>query len=268
MARIIYKEGQEGQNRLDCIEGIEIEMMNGQYALIYPKYAELPLLNFDKIDDWETKALTQIEALKVEDNTRVMDELLALGSSAAEFVRQFKSDIYGQFNTPTLLVALEIIYQREDINAIANIIEGADFLEENVDVTSCSYYNQVGMWVASGCGGFASADGLNNSHLCVPTIVYKKPQTVYMVTSERAEKEDLQSLIDETKLFASFDDAKEYAKRKCEEVLKIFGVTKDNVKVEESEKENPEEVYSIHSNFLYSSREWDIWVTIQKKEIQ
>lgn len=102
----------------------------------------------------------------------------------------------------------------------------------------------------------------------VPTTVYKKPQTVYMVTSERAEKEDLQSLIDETKLFASFDDAKEYAKRKFEEVLKIFGVTKDNVKVEESEKENSEELYSIHSNFLYSGHEWDIWVTIQEKEIQ
>lgn len=45
-------------------------------------------------------------------------------------------------------------------------------------------------------------------------------------------------------------------------------ITKDNVKVEESEKENSEELYSIHSNFLYSGHEWDIWVTIQEKEIQ
>lgn len=29
MARIIYKEGLEGQNRLECIEGIEIELLNG-----------------------------------------------------------------------------------------------------------------------------------------------------------------------------------------------------------------------------------------------
>ena len=268
MAKIIYKKGFEGQNKLDCIEGIEIEMMNGQYALIYPKYAELPLLNFDKIDDWETKALTQIEAMKVEDNTRVMDELLALGSSAAKFVRQFKSDIHGLFNLPTLLAAMEIIYQREDINAIANIIEGADFLEENVDVTSCSYYNQVGMWVASGCGGFVSADGLNNSHLCVPTIVYKKQQTVYMVTSERGTQEDAHNLVDEIKIFENLDNAKTYAKRKFEDVLKMFDVTKDDVRVEEADKENFEEVYSIHANFLHRCTEWDVWVLIQKKEIE
>lgn len=39
MARIVYKEGLEGQNRLECIEGIEIGLLNGQKALIYPKYA-------------------------------------------------------------------------------------------------------------------------------------------------------------------------------------------------------------------------------------
>ena len=268
MARIVYKKGLEGHNRLEYIEGIEIDMMNGQSALIYPKYANLPLLKFDKIDDWETKALTQTEALKVGDNTRVMDDLLALGSSAAEFVRQFKSDLYGRFNMPTLLAALEIIYQRDDINALANIIEGADFLEENVDVTSCSRYNQVGMWVASGCGGFVSADNLDYSHLCVPTVVYKKPQTLYMVTSERAEKKDLNGLMDETKLFANFEDAKEYAKCKFEEVLKFFNVTKDAVRVEEREKENTEELYFIYSNFRHHGTEWYVWVSIQKKEIE
>lgn len=38
MARIIYKEGSEGQNTLESIEGIEIDLLNGQKALIYPKY--------------------------------------------------------------------------------------------------------------------------------------------------------------------------------------------------------------------------------------
>lgn len=169
MAKIVYKKGLEGQNKIDCIEGIEIEMMNGQCALIYPKYADFPTTS-----------------------------------------------------VPT------IVYKKRRMRKVSSWMTDAS----------------------------------------VPTTVYKKPQTVYMVTSERAEKEDLQSLIDETKLFASFDDAKEYAKRKFEEVLKIFGVTKDNVKVEESEKENSEELYSIHSNFLYSGHEWDIWVTIQEKEIQ
>ena len=40
MAKIIYKKGCEGQNNLSSIEGIEIELLNGQKVLIYPKYAE------------------------------------------------------------------------------------------------------------------------------------------------------------------------------------------------------------------------------------
>ena len=34
MAKIIYKVGCEGQNELSCIEGIEIELLNSQKALI------------------------------------------------------------------------------------------------------------------------------------------------------------------------------------------------------------------------------------------
>lgn len=40
MARIIYKDGCEARKRLECIEGIEIDLLNGQKALIYPKYSE------------------------------------------------------------------------------------------------------------------------------------------------------------------------------------------------------------------------------------
>ena len=39
MVKIVYKEGKEGQNKLSSIEGIEINLINGQKALIYPKYA-------------------------------------------------------------------------------------------------------------------------------------------------------------------------------------------------------------------------------------
>lgn len=172
MAKVIYKEGQEGQNRLDCIEGIEIELLNGQKALIYPKYANLHLMDYERIDDWIAKPITEIEALKVTDSKEATDELLALGSSAAEFVRQFKSDLYGQFNIPTLLLALEIISQLEDINALAKTIKGADLLKENVDVSSCSRDNRFSMWIVNGSGGFATVDSLDYSCACVPTIVY------------------------------------------------------------------------------------------------
>lgn len=48
MARIIYKEGCEGQNTLESIEGIEIDLFNGQKALIYPRYSEEVMIPGDK----------------------------------------------------------------------------------------------------------------------------------------------------------------------------------------------------------------------------
>lgn len=176
MAKVIYKEGQEGQNRLDCIEGIEIELLNGQKALIYPKYAERALLENERIDDWGAKPMTEIEALKVEDSASATDELLALDSSAAKFVRQFKSDVYGQFNMPTLLAAMEIIYQQEDINALAETIEGAGLLKEDAFVSSCSRCFQLNRWVVNGVNGLTYGFIYNyvsfNPCVCVPTIVY------------------------------------------------------------------------------------------------
>lgn len=172
MAKIIYKEGFEGLNTLKSIEGIEIELLNGQCALIYPKYADAPLLGKERIDDWGEKPMTEIEALKVENSASATDKLLALDSSAAKFVRQFKSDVYGQFNIPTLLAALEITHQLEEINELAETIEGADLLEEGVDVSSCSRCSRGSWWIASGGSGFAAYYGLSGSYVFVPAIVY------------------------------------------------------------------------------------------------
>lgn len=174
MARIVYKKGFEGQNKLECIEGIEIDMSNGQYALIYPKYEDLPLLYNRSINEWKAKAMTQIEALNTEDNVSATDELLSFDSSAAKFVRQFKSDVYGHFNLPTLLAAMEIIYQREDINALAETIEGAELLEEFIHVSSCFRCGLGSRWIANGFSRFADVDVLHNSYACVPTITYRK----------------------------------------------------------------------------------------------
>lgn len=173
MAKVIYKEGQEGQNRLDCIEGIEIELLNGQCALIYPKYADAPLLGKERIDDWGAKPMTEIEALKVENSASATDELLALDSSAAKFVRQFKSDVYGQFNMPTLHASMELQHQKVDIDALAETIGGADLLGDfGCGAWSCSRCCKTRGWVANGGSGFASYGYLCSSFLAVPTIVY------------------------------------------------------------------------------------------------
>ena len=83
MAKIIYKKGMEGQNKLSCIEGIEIELLNGQKALIYPKYAEKQMLKSEQIIKWGAGKETEIEALKVTDTTLATQQLFALDSSAA-----------------------------------------------------------------------------------------------------------------------------------------------------------------------------------------
>ena len=174
MARIIYKEGLEGQNRLECIEGIEIELLNGQKALIYPKYAEKWMLPNDKIASWDAKQTHEVEALKKKDNLLATEALLKCGSPAAEYVSNFRSDKYGIFGLPTLFAAMEIQDQRNDIDALAKTIEDADLLRDfDSDVWSCSRYGKGSIWVAYGGNGFAGNSGLYCSRLAVPIVLYR-----------------------------------------------------------------------------------------------
>lgn len=174
MARIIYKKGLEGQNRLECIEGIEIELLNGQKALIYPKYAEKVMLPEDKISSWDAKKTSEIEALKKEDNLWATGALLRCGSPAAEYVSNSRFDKYGIFALPTLLSAMELQDQKNDIDELAEAIEGADLLRDfDSDVWSCSRYGEGSSWVAYGGNGFAGISGLYCSRLAVPVVLYK-----------------------------------------------------------------------------------------------
>ena len=67
MARLIYKEGFEDQNKLEYIEGIEIDLLNNYKALIYPKYAELTFFlgQRKKIDNWDEPELNEFLSFKV-----------------------------------------------------------------------------------------------------------------------------------------------------------------------------------------------------------
>nr|DAH39151.1 MAG TPA: hypothetical protein [Caudoviricetes sp.] len=173
MARIIYKKGLEGQNRLECIEGIEIELLNGQNALIYPKYAQLPLLTEKNIESWDAKSASEIEALKKYKNLWATGVLLKRGSPAAEFVSNFHSDKFGIFGLPTLLAAMELQHQKEDIDALAETIEEADLLRDFTNnVWSCSRYSEYHGWIAHGDYGFASDNVLYGAGLAVPVILY------------------------------------------------------------------------------------------------
>lgn len=174
MARIIYKNGCEGQNRLACIEGIEIDLFNGQKALVYPKYAEKELLDLDKISQWHAKGQTEIEALKDTDALGNTAALHAAGSPAAEFVSRFRSDAHGLFSLPSLVAAMEIQDQKKEIDALAETIDGADLLRDfTSNVWSCSRSNAGYGWFASGGSGCASSYNLYYSFLAVPLVLYR-----------------------------------------------------------------------------------------------
>ena len=68
---------------MSSIEGIEIELLNGQKALIHPRYAERKMLTREQISKWSAKDETEIEALKVTDTTLATQQLFALDSPAA-----------------------------------------------------------------------------------------------------------------------------------------------------------------------------------------
>lgn len=173
MAKIIYKEGYERQNRLESIEGIEISLLNGQRALIYPKYSEERMLDSIYIPDCDIEAETEINALKKYNDGLATYNFYHFHSPAANFVRQFSSKTFGKFNLPTLLAAMEIQDQKNDIDELAETIEGADLLRDlDNDIWSCSRYNEKLGWAAVSNFGFADKNYLQGLCLAVPTILY------------------------------------------------------------------------------------------------
>ena len=182
MAKIIYKEGMEGQNKLSCIEGIEIGLLNGQQALIFPKYSKEPLLRGEQIDKWNAPNQTEIEALKVEDTNEKTGALAKIGSPAAEWVLHFWVDSNSVFCLPSLLAAMEIQHQKEEIDALAETIEGADLLRDFTSgIWSCSRTSLNGVWfviggyVYAGSSG-SNCNGLGSACLAVPTILYREEE--------------------------------------------------------------------------------------------
>ena len=172
MASIIYKDGCEGQNRLECIEGIEIDLLNGQKALIYPKYSNEELLDPKDRDRWLDAGISETAALRLRDNQAATAALLEAESPAARFVTKFTSERFGRFGLPTLLAAMEITEQKGEINKLAREIDGADLLEDfSCSVWSCSRCGPCSGWYANGYGGYASYNILYNSNLAVPLVL-------------------------------------------------------------------------------------------------
>lgn len=172
MARIIYKDGCEGQNRLECIEGIEIDLLNGQKALIYPKYSNEELLDPKDRDRWHDAGISETAALRLRDNQAATAALLEAGSPAARFVTKFTSERFGRFGLPTLLAAMEITEQKCEIDKLAREIDGADLLDDfSSNVWSCSRCEPGFGWIAYGGNGSANGYYLDGSGVAVPIVL-------------------------------------------------------------------------------------------------
>lgn len=172
MARIIYKNGCEGQNRLECIEGIEIDLLNGQKALIYPKYSNEELLDPKDRDRCHDAGISETAALRLRDNQAATAALLEAKSPAARFVTKFTSERFGRFGLPTLLAAMEITEQEGEIDKLARYIDGADLLEDFSSIVwSCSRFNALSGWYASGLSGCTYSTYLFISNLAVPLVL-------------------------------------------------------------------------------------------------
>ena len=175
MAKIIYKKGHEGQNKLSAIEGIEIDLFNGQKALIYPQYAERQMLTADQIIKCDITSETEIEALKVTETLDRTIALLDMGSPAAKWVSQFWSDRYGIFTLPSLLAVMEIQHQSEEIDDLAKAIEGADLLKDFSSLAcSCSRSGKSGCWFVDRFRENVDSSLLDFFlYIVVPTILYR-----------------------------------------------------------------------------------------------
>lgn len=173
MAKIIYKKGMEGQNNLLSIEGIEIDLSNGQKALIYPKYAERSMSS-KGLSGLDAALETEFDAMKVEDVNDKTQALLKIESPAAEWVSQVSSAAHTIFSLPSLVAAIEIRHQMREIDSLAETISGADLLRNYTSIIwTCSRNSEYTFWGAY--------DGYENAlygaacyeFLAVPVLLYK-----------------------------------------------------------------------------------------------
>ena len=119
------------------------------------------------------KKETEIEALKVEDTYDKTATLYGLDSPAADWVLNFQCEEFGPFYLPSLLAAMEIQYQKVEIDALAETIEGADLLKDFASgIWSCSRYISYYGWFV-GVYGYAAAGDLYFTYLAVPTMLYR-----------------------------------------------------------------------------------------------
>jgi hypothetical protein len=163
-ARVIYKEGREGENTLDAIVGIAVPMLDGREVKVFPRYKITPLLNnLSDGEKWDEKPMDEFQALRDDRDIRELtDKLLKAGSPAAKFVRK-----QGDYSLPNLLIAEAIVTFRDEINKLAKDIAGAETLDRSY-LWSAFRYSAYYAWGANGSYGFFSGNNFYYFYVAVP----------------------------------------------------------------------------------------------------
>lgn len=155
------------QLKLEDIKGIIVPLLNGKHELVYPKFKDCSLLPDGT--RWNGKQMNECDTFyNVNDGRKETDELLELGSEAAEFVRSVCDGT--EFNLPHNLLILAALYHfHVQFNEIIVKIDGASKLE--FPAWSSAMYGSSSAWYYSN-GGNSSGGYFCISFMCVPCVLY------------------------------------------------------------------------------------------------
>lgn len=154
--------------KLEDIKGIIIPLLNGKRVLVYPKFKECPLL--PESVKWNGKQMNECDTLYNDsDGRKETDDLLALGSEAAKFVRSVCPGT--EFNLPHNMLILAALYHFwEQFNEIVTRIDGASELA--FPAWSSAMYSSNDAWYYYTLGVFHGGY-FCLSFMCVPCVLYK-----------------------------------------------------------------------------------------------
>ena len=158
----------DAEMKLEDIKGIIVPLLNGKSVLVYPKFKECPLL--PESVKWNGKQMNECDTLYNDsDGRKETDDLLALGSEAAKFVRSVCPGM--EFNLPHNMLILAALYHFwEQFNEIVARVDGASELD--FPAWSSAMYSSVSAWYYYYSGHFGYSN-FYYSLMCVPCVLYK-----------------------------------------------------------------------------------------------
>lgn len=158
----------DAEMKLEDIKGIIVPLLNGKRVLVYPKFKEYPLL--PESVKRNGKQMNECDTLYNDsDGRKETDDLLALGSEAAKFVRSVCPGT--EFNLPHNMLILAALYHFwEQFNEIAGRIDGASELA--FPAWSSAMFSSSNAW-SYGNLGYFNGYTFYYSFMCVPCVLYK-----------------------------------------------------------------------------------------------